>query len=127
MFFVFKKTHLKDSPKNMEMSEFGNYVPYYHFSDDTGERPSDGVCIEQLPAPYILMGDFNTHHPLWGGSHVDRNGRTIESLLKKHDLCLFKSPTYISPATGTHSALDLTICHSSWFLDYTWAVGDDQF
>ena len=84
--------------------------------------------IEQLPVPYMLMGDFNAHHTMWGGDNIDRNGKTIELLLDKHGLCLFnnKTPTYIHPATGKRSALDLTICHPSVFLDFTWGVADDQ-
>ena len=35
--------------------------------------------IEQLPVPYMLMGDLNAHHTLSGGTHVAKNGKTIES------------------------------------------------
>ena len=84
--------------------------------------------IEQLPVPHMLLGDFNAHHTLRGDTRVDMNGKTIESILEKHDLCLFndKSSTCIHPAKGTRSSLDLTICPPSLFLDNTWAAGDDQ-
>ena len=36
-----------------------------------------------------------------------------------------KSNTYLHPATGTYSAIDLTICDPNLFLDYNWKVHDD--
>lgn len=27
--------------------------------------------LDQLPSPYILMGDFNSHNPIWGDSRLD--------------------------------------------------------
>ena len=36
-----------------------------------------------------------------------------------------KSNTYLHPATGTYSAIDLSICDPSLFLDYNWKVHDD--
>ena len=69
--------------------------------------------IDQLPKPFILMGDFNSHHTLWGGC-LDTNdkGRAIEDFLTRQRLVLLngKSSTYRHPATGTYSSLDLTIC-----------------
>ena len=56
--------------------------------------------IDQLPSPFILMGDFNGHHTL--GSH-----------------------TYLHSASGTFTAIDLTLCSPSLFLDFSWKVGPD--
>ena len=36
-----------------------------------------------------------------------------------------KSNTYLHPATGTYSAIDLTICDPYLFLDYNWKIHDD--
>ena len=76
--------------------------------------------IEQLPRPFIIMGDFNSHNDIWGSKKTDKKGKVIESLLNQHQLCMYnnKSNTYLHPATGTYSAIDLTICDPSLFLDY---------
>ena len=37
-----------------------------------------------------------------------------------------KSYTYLHPATGTFSSLDLSLCHSSLLLDFDWSVCEDQ-
>ena len=62
--------------------------------------------IEQLPKPFILMGDFNSHHTLWGCTNTNDKGRIIEDFITKHDLVLLndKSSTYLHPATGSYSS-----------------------
>ena len=37
-----------------------------------------------------------------------------------------KSHTYLHPATGTISSLDLSLCHPSLLLDFDWFVCEDQ-
>ena len=34
--------------------------------------------IEQLPASFVLVGDFNAHSPLWGGVRQDSRGQMVE-------------------------------------------------
>lgn len=67
--------------------------------------------VEQLPSPCILMGDFNSHSTLCGG-HTKTKGRIIEKFIYNNDLCLLNdgSNTYLHPAYGTYSAIDLTLC-----------------
>ena len=83
--------------------------------------------IEQLPRPFVIMGNFNSHNEIWGSKKTDKKGKVIESLLNQHQLCMYnnKSYTYLHPATGTYSAIDLSICDPSLFLDYNWKVHDD--
>ena len=83
--------------------------------------------IKQLPEPFILLGDLNGHNPLWGSSDKNPRGKCIEDCLIQNDLCLFndKSITYIHPATGRMSSLDLSMCSPSLYLDYTFHVHDD--
>ena len=76
--------------------------------------------IKQLPEPFILLGDLNGHSPLWGCSDLNNRGKLIEDCLIKNDLCLFndKSSTYLHPATGHMSSLDLSLCSPNLYLDY---------
>ncbi|GFV58944.1 putative RNA-directed DNA polymerase from transposon X-element [Trichonephila clavipes] len=46
--------------------------------------------VSQLPAPFILLGDFNGHSPLWG-MMIQTRGRQIEQLISDHCLCLLKN------------------------------------
>lgn len=83
------------------------------------------VC--ELPPPVILMGDFNSHSTLWGCNSTNRKGLEVETFLIQSNLCLLnnKSATYLHPATGTLSSLDLAFCDSSLYLNYTWSVYTD--
>ena len=81
----------------------------------------------QLPTPFILLGDFNGHNPMWGCNDFNNVGTIIEDFISANNICLMnnKKATYLHPATGHYSALDLTLCHPTVYLDYSWDVHDD--
>ena len=83
--------------------------------------------IDQLPPPVLLLGDFNAHSTLWGGRNTDTRGKVIEDIMLKYNLSLLNngSTTYLHPATGSLSAIDLSICDPGLYLDYEWSVHDD--
>ena len=68
--------------------------------------------LSQLPFAVLITGDFNPHSTLWGGTKLNRRGKMVEDILTKHNLCVLNdiSTTYIHRATGSSSAVDLTIC-----------------
>ena len=84
--------------------------------------------LQQLPSPYILLGDFNGHNILWGGQNNDSRGELIENFITKNDICIMndKSYTYHSPSTKSFTSIDLSLCHPSLFPDYNWSVCEDQ-
>ena len=43
---------------------------------------------EQLPRPFIKIGDFNSHNEIWWRKKTDKKGKIIESILNKHQLCI---------------------------------------
>jgi len=51
----------------------------------------------------------------------------IEDLLLKHNLSILKdgSNTYLHPATGSSSAIDLSIASPLLYLDFSWEVVTD--
>ena len=83
--------------------------------------------VPQLPSPFILLIDFNGHNIIWGSKDINDKGRIIENCIDNHGLCLYntKAPTYLHPATGTYTSLDLSICFPTLLLDYDWNVHDD--
>ena len=96
--------------------------------------PSDHVAktdlinlIEQLPSPFVLLGDSNGHSPVWGNESYNSRGQMLEDLFSEMDLCILNdgSSTHIHPATGSTSALDLSICDPSLVPDYEWNVHED--
>ena len=83
--------------------------------------------IRQLPSPFILVGDFNAHSPLWGGTTTNPKGKIIEDLLLKNNLCIFndKTQTYENLNAQIKSAIDLSICDPILFQNFSWSVLDD--
>ena len=84
--------------------------------------------LQQIPSPYMLVGDFNGHNVLWGSNDNDPRGELIENFITENDICLMndKSKTYLDSGKGTFSSLDLSLCHPSLYLDYEWSVCEDQ-
>ena len=84
--------------------------------------------LQQLPSPFMLLGDFNGHNVLWGSKDNDPRGDLIEDFITQNDICLMndKSNTFLDSGKGTLSALDLSLCHPSLYLDFDWSVCEDQ-
>ena len=80
--------------------------------------------IDQLPTPFLLLGDFNAHNPLWGGNDRDIYGNIVENILNTNDiiLCNDGSMTYHNIYTNTFSAIDLSICSTNIAMDFNWSV-----
>ena len=81
--------------------------------------------VDQLPVPFLLLGDFNAHNPLWGSENLDNKGKVIEDL-DRNDIALFNdgSMTFHNVYSNRFSALDLSISSSSIHLDFHWSVND---
>ena len=75
--------------------------------------------IQQLPAPFVLVGDLNAHSPLWGDVRQDSRGQMIEESLNDHNLCLLNTgePTYRHHSHHSFSVPDVSICDPSLALD----------
>lgn len=78
--------------------------PNYNFTNDQIDS-----LIQQLPRPFILLGDFNSHNTIWGSNSTNTRGRKIESILDDDTLILNDgSPTHFCAKSGNFSAIDLT-------------------
>ncbi|GFW15706.1 probable RNA-directed DNA polymerase from transposon X-element [Trichonephila clavipes] len=71
--------------------------------------------VDQLPVPFVILGDFNGHNTLWGSAKTNPRGRQIEQVLSDHCLCLLnhEEPTYFHEPTRSFHTLDLAICSPS--------------
>ncbi len=96
-----------------------------------GHHPTElNNLLFQLPKPCLLLGNLNAHNHLWSNRpETDARGRSVEDLITRHNMCLWNddSPTYLHPATGSLTSIDLSICSPTLFLDYTWNVEEDQY
>ena len=83
--------------------------------------------VKQLPKPLIPQGDFNGHHTTWGCRDINPRGRIMEDFLSDENLCIFNdtSTTYLHPASGPDPSIDLSLCDTDLYSDYTWMVNED--
>jgi len=83
--------------------------------------------IEQLPAPFIILGDFNGHSPLWGNSDCNQRGELVESLISDFSLCLLNNgdSTYFHQPTKRFYAIDLAISTPSLVPLFNFWVSND--
>ncbi|XP_066901461.1 uncharacterized protein [Halyomorpha halys] len=70
---------------------------------------------------------MNGHNPLWGSPDINARGKIIENFIELSHLLLLNStqPTYLSSSYGTFSALDLSICSSTFYNNLEWTVVPD--
>ena len=61
--------------------------------------------LDQLPSPFILIGDMNAHNITWGNLDNNSKGDKLEKLISDYDLCLWNDgcPTYIHPISNMWS------------------------
>ena len=85
------------------------------------------VLLQQLPQPFLLLGDFNGRHHLWGDAVCNTRGNALESLFLRQDVAVLngESPTHFQIQTGTFSNIDLALSSANAGLDFTWQVEDD--
>ena len=91
------------------------YLP----STDQVTKEDMGELLKQLPAPMIVLGDFNAHNPLWESEKMN----TRESDGKIHEnynlLCISKE-TYYRAFDDNKSAIDLTIASLTIVPELEW-------
>ena len=81
----------------------------------------------ELPAPVLIVGDFNAHGTAWGCDHTGPRGRVLESFICDESLCILNTGqrTHFTVPSGQTSALDLTLSSPQLAHLFTWSVNDD--
>ncbi|KAJ8911000.1 hypothetical protein NQ315_011265 [Exocentrus adspersus] len=98
------------------------YLPDVHWNVD-----ELNLLVEQLPRPFVLMGDFNAHNDLWGSLRIDTRGRDLEKWLDRPGIaCINKgSKTHFNTISNTFSAIALIIVTSQLLSKLAWSVDED--
>lgn len=78
--------------------------------------------ISSTPAPHILTGDFNAHHPTWGGRKTTVKGRRLLDTVHRHGMFVVNSgePTFFRGKVS--SALDVTMVSSELLPRTSWTA-----
>ncbi|GFX70175.1 putative RNA-directed DNA polymerase from transposon X-element [Trichonephila clavipes] len=85
--------------------------------------------VDQLPARFVILGDFNGHSTLWGSVKTNPRGRQIKQVLSDHYLCLLnhEEPTYFQEPLRSFHTLDLAICSPSLLPHLNLSVEKDLY
>ena len=78
--------------------------------------------FRSLPAPLLVLGDFNIRHPLWGDSVSSHNADWLLSALQEFSLGCLNSglPTFERFDTCSSSCVDLSLCSLSLIDGFWW-------
>ncbi|GBO31639.1 hypothetical protein AVEN_177836-1 [Araneus ventricosus] len=84
--------------------------------------------LDSLSIPTFIFGDFNLHHPLWGGSSQSSLSENFVAWLNDSDFSLLNTsaPTHITNP-HTSSIIDLTLCSASIYNEIDCYVFDFTF
>jgi hypothetical protein len=94
-----------------------------------GSLPLDIVALRALlskiPKPFVLTGDLNAHHPLWGSYDTNSAGTKLVEILEDLELTVINDgrATYISPPIASH--LDVTAVSLDLLPKCDWEVGSE--
>ncbi|XP_060845809.1 uncharacterized protein LOC132925428 [Rhopalosiphum padi] len=105
---------------DIEVNICNIYLPNQHtFTDNDIEN-----IIKQLPKPFIITGDFNSHNVRWGSLNTDSRGKEIDKILENDNLVLLNNmePTRINPINGNFSNIDLSFANASLAQRLNWSV-----
>ena len=99
--------------------------------DNTGLLRDLDNLVTQFQNPYLILGDFNAHSPVWsnGTQAVDNRGRIVENFLDKNNLVILNKGmnTYHHLPSGTETAIDLSICSPGIGTLFDWTVDSDIY
>ena len=87
--------------------------------------------INQLPPPFLLLGDMNARSALWEEptTRTDQRGRIVESLLTRTDVALLNTAgvkTHADMGRGVETTIDLALCSPQCLVDFSHEVLEDR-
>nr|CAH7715519.1 unnamed protein product [Callosobruchus chinensis] len=76
-------------------------------------------------SPFVIGGDFNSHHVSWGSRFTDLYGKNLLDSLHQCNLMFINdgSPTYIN--SNRRSAIDVTVCSPQISHLLSWHIMSD--
>lgn len=82
------------------------------------------VIFNLMCGPILILGDFNSHHNLWGSPISDAPGRRLYDLSDEFDLCVLNDgrPTRRTRPNESSSHVDVSFCSSSLASLLSWDV-----
>lgn len=84
--------------------------------------------LESIPKPFIIGGDWNAKHTLWGNAENNRRGHMVHEVLDNMGLVVLNNGNHTRfDRSRASSAIDLTISTADISLCLSWDTLDDAF
>ncbi|KAG5886414.1 hypothetical protein JTB14_009311 [Gonioctena quinquepunctata] len=76
----------------------------------------------------MILGDFNGHNIIWGSQKTTPLGGKIANTINSSNFAILNNGanTHFNLASGSSSAIDLSLCSPSILIDHTWRVAEDS-
>ena len=84
--------------------------------------------IDQLPKPFLLLGDFNAHHSMWHDPReIDERGKMVVEFVAANDIALLdkNKMTSLWKVDKSPSHIDLSICSTELLSVFDWDVHEE--
>lgn len=121
--------HYEEIPinTNLEVQVLKVYYPQEIYICNIYLPPNQNInkevmkdLILQIPTPYLILGDFNAHNPIWGAPTLNPRGKIIEELTENDILLNDDTPTHYCARSGTFSTIDLSFAHPNIAPSLNW-------
>jgi hypothetical protein len=89
----------------------------------------------QIRDQFVVCGDFNAHHKLWGGKRNDTEGNHLYNHVIENNVIILNdgTGTRLNPINMETSSIDLSLVdtsigpHCTWYVDQKSTHGSDHF
>ncbi|CAK1597701.1 unnamed protein product [Parnassius mnemosyne] len=112
--------------KALDITILSIYIP----SPTPSCIPELNLILSSISPPYIVLGDFNSHHVMWGSHKTDSFSYLLLDVFNEFNLCLLNdgSPTRMSyPSQNTRSVGDLSLCSPILAASILWKTLPSSF
>jgi exonuclease III len=112
---------IKDDHDTMAIKFYNKNTPYILINTYIPPHTTGPIICSRLQkieasltSPnYIIVGDFNSKHPLWGSSNIDAKGRELQRFIDRNNTVI------LNDGRGTH-LLSLTLTCAPWCKEMRW-------
>ncbi|CAH2209475.1 jg22110, partial [Pararge aegeria aegeria] len=101
-----------------------------YISDSHAVHISDlEPILSSLSGSFLILGDFNCHHLMWGSADYDILACDLVDLMEDKNICLLNdgSPTRRTAPGKNASAVDLSLCSPNFGTLLSWSVLHDSY
>lgn len=80
--------------------------------------------FDQIHNKFVILGDFNAHHPYWGGKQTDTKGLELFNCVENRNVVLLNdgTGTRCNPCNLELSPIDLSFCSPNMASKINWSV-----